>query len=103
MKGQLDGATRRPTLLILVGYNDRTNLLTIPARRALSPVYEAGTSPDSGSEVTDKTGDVFDFGVDQELNAGMPTGIHHFWTENSYRAIHGRERLVQRCHDPANG
>ena len=100
---QVDRLAGGEPLLVFVGNDHRADLAAVGARSALDGVDVGGALADPGLVVAHEARDVFDLAIDQKLYAWMPTGIHHFRAENSYRAVHRRERLVECRHDPSDG
>ena len=100
-KRSVDGFPRPHTDFELVGHHDRTVLDTLSAPGAQFFTDIARLAPDIGPKVSGRTAKLNQFRIRQDLNVGMPTGIQHTRTENSYGTVHGGESLIQLGHATA--
>ena len=74
-----------------------------PAARAQAPVHIGGTLADFDSKVANIAGNVFYLRVGVEGDVGVLGHVHHLGAQNTGRAVHGGEGLVQFGHFAADG
>jgi hypothetical protein len=99
----MNNLTGVKSLIEFIGYCPRAILSADTASRAEILTDITRLSENSRFEVAGFTAQANNLGIGHQFDIRMPTGIHHPRSENSYRAVHRRECLVELRHSSADG